>query len=130
MLRSIAKTGIAVVILSVMSFWLASSGLCGDPDGKYSNVDPETKAWVKGLKSPFTGDSACCDIADGNPPEAVWKVIEKYHVRIGGEWYEVPDAAVITEPNKLGRAIVWYYYGSGLKGSNIIIKCFIPGTMM
>jgi hypothetical protein len=29
-----------------------------------------------------------------------------YQVRIENEWLEVPDDAVITEPNKFGRAMV------------------------
>jgi hypothetical protein len=28
-------------------------------------------------------------------------------VRIDGKWHEVPDEAVINEPNRDGRTIVW-----------------------
>ena len=30
-----------------------------------------------------------------------------YQVRIENEWVEVPDDAVVTEPNKFGRTMVW-----------------------
>ena len=30
-----------------------------------------------------------------------------YRVRLEGEWYDVPDDAVITEPNRVGRTMVW-----------------------
>src|SRR5262249_31420745 len=46
-------------------------------------------------------------------------------VRIQGEWIVVPDAAVVTEPNRFGPAVVWPYndrYG------NTRIRCFIPGA--
>ena len=48
-----------------------------------------------------------------------------YRVRIEGQWLVVPDAAVVTEPNRFGPAVVWPYtdrYG------NTRIRCFIPGA--
>jgi hypothetical protein len=30
-----------------------------------------------------------------------------YRVRLDGEWVDVPDEAVITEPNRVGRTIAW-----------------------
>ena len=48
-----------------------------------------------------------------------------YRVRIYGPWLVVPDAAVITEPNRFGPAVVWPYndrYG------NTQIRCFMPGA--
>ena len=46
-------------------------------------------------------------------------------MRIQGEWIEVPDDTVITEPNRVGRTIVWPYYING----RAIIRCFMPGSM-
>jgi hypothetical protein len=38
---------------------------------------------------------------------------------------EVPDDAVITEPNRYGRTMVW-----PIKGAlGISIRCFMPGSM-
>lgn len=36
-----------------------------------------------------------------------------YRVKIEGEWYDVPEDAVITEPNRAGRAMVWPIKGWG-----------------
>src|SRR5215468_6774864 len=44
---------------------------------------------------------------------------------VHGEWFVVPDAAVVTEPNRFGPAVVWPYndrYG------NTQIRCFMPGA--
>ena len=49
----------------------------------------------------------------------------RYRVRIYGQWIVVPDAAVVTEPNRFGPAVVWPYndrYG------NTQIRCFMPGA--
>jgi hypothetical protein len=45
-----------------------------------------------------------------------------YRVRIQGQWLVVPDAAVVTEPDRFGPAVVWTYndrYG------NTRIRCFM-----
>jgi len=48
-----------------------------------------------------------------------------YVVRIDNQWIDVPDDAVITEPNRVGRTMVW-----PIKGSlGISIRCFLPGSM-
>jgi hypothetical protein len=41
-------------------------------------------------------------------------------------WVEVPDDAVIKEPNKAGRTMVWPFYGS----DRVLIRCFMPGSMI
>jgi hypothetical protein len=46
-------------------------------------------------------------------------------VRLEGEWIVVPDDAVITEPNRAGRTMVWPVKGS----LGTIIRCFLPGSM-
>jgi len=48
-----------------------------------------------------------------------------YRVRLDGEWITVPDDAVITEPNRAGRTMVWPVKGS--LGTSI--RCFLPGSM-
>jgi len=37
----------------------------------------------------------------------------------------VPDGAVITEPNKIGRTMVWKHYIDG----HPRVRCFMPGSM-
>jgi hypothetical protein len=49
----------------------------------------------------------------------------RYRVRLGGKWVDVPDAAVITEPNRVGRTMV-----SPLRGDlGVTIRCFMLGSM-
>jgi len=130
MCKHIRKSGALVTLLFAGLLLFPTSGNSGDPDGKYSNVNPDVKAWIKGLSSELTPESTCCDIADGHPPEAVWMMAkDKYRVQIGENWYDVPPEAVITEPNKLGRAIVWYSFESGPRGHDVRIRCFLPGMM-
>ena len=40
-------------------------------------------------------------------------------------WVEVPEDAVITEPNRAGRTMVWPIWG--YQGPSI--RCFMPGSM-
>jgi hypothetical protein len=46
-------------------------------------------------------------------------------VRVDNEWVDVPDDAVITEPNLVGRTMVWPVKRS----LGISIRCFMPGSM-
>ena len=93
--------------------------------GQYNHIAPQVRDWVKGLKD--RGGVGCCDTADGFPPEAVWDIGGgRYRVMIGGKWYDVPEAALILEPNRLGYAVVWYISING----EIQIRCFIPGPVV
>ena len=95
----------------------------GHAMGQAADASPEVRAWVRGLKD--KSGAGCCDTADGYPAEAEWDMAgEHYKVRIDGAWYVVPDEAVITEPNKLGYAVVWYWHDFEGK---LKIRCFIPG---
>jgi hypothetical protein len=49
-----------------------------------------------------------------------------YRVRLDNEWIDVPNDAVITEPNRAGRTMDWPMK-SPLGTS---IRCFMPGSMM
>ena len=69
----------------------------------------------------------CCSFADGVSVENVdWDTQNgRYRVRIQGQWVVVPDAAVVTEPNRFGPAVVWPYQdGDGATQ----IRCFLPGA--
>jgi hypothetical protein len=95
-----------------------------DLDGRYAAQNPELHKWFEGLKS---GKGPCCSDADGSAVSDVdWETRDgHYRVRIEGEWVDVPDEAVITEPNRIGRAIVW-----PIKGYlGVTIRCFMPGSM-
>jgi hypothetical protein len=91
-------------------------------DGRYSQ-SPH-KPWFDSLKS---GKGPCCSVADGIAiADPDWESRDgHYRVRIDNEWIDVPDDAVITEPNRAGRTIVWPIKGS--LGTSI--RCFMPGSM-
>jgi hypothetical protein len=85
---------------------------------------PELKAWFDSLRS---GKGPCCSDADGTAVSDVDRqsVNGHYRVRLDGEWTDVPDEAVITEPNRVGRTMVWPL--RGYMGTTI--RCFMPGSM-
>lgn len=102
--------------------------------GQFAQSRPEIKSWFDGLRS---GKGPCCSDADGSAiSDADWQTHDgHYRVRVprstipGGlnepVWVDVPDDAVITEPNRVGRTMVWPIYGH----QGITIRCFMPGSM-
>jgi hypothetical protein len=99
-------------------------------DGRYANSP--LKSWFDQLASKR---GLCCSFADGfSLPDVDWDVqctgaagVEqcRYRVRVDSEWIDVPDEAVITEPNRYGAAVVWPYKdASGVTQ----IRCFMPGA--
>jgi len=48
-----------------------------------------------------------------------------YRVRLENKWIDVPDDALITEPNRAGRTMVWPMRFNG----EIFVRCFLPGSM-
>jgi len=94
-------------------------------DGRYGSPLHE---WVDSFKS---RNGRCCSAADGTAGvDTDWESHDgHYRVRIDGKWYDVPDEAVINEPNRDGRTIVWpmpVWEGDRLK---IAIRCFMPRSM-
>jgi hypothetical protein len=92
--------------------------------GQYPFVPREIKAWIESL----TDDKGipCCATADGAVPD-VWEMgASHYRVKIHGEWLNVPDAAVIKAPNRLGHAVVWIDASEDVMG----VRCFLPGPLI
>lgn len=87
---------------------------------------PDLLDWFKGLKN--SGGAICCDGTDGLRVDDVdWETKDgKFRVRLGGQWIEVPDSAIVQGPNLSGPAMVWPYYGMGQPTG---VRCFMPGTM-
>ncbi|MCK1497854.1 MULTISPECIES: hypothetical protein [unclassified Bradyrhizobium] len=108
--------------LSLGLIMLATSALARD-DGRYTGSP--LKVWFESLSSDF---GPCCSDADGYfVADIDWESDHgHYRVRINSEWVMVPDGAVITQPNKVGRTMVWNYYIDG----HPRVRCFLPGTMM
>src|SRR5215831_17382936 len=124
--RSMEAPLYRLISLVALTFCLTTILVPGQPlardDGRFANYP--LKPWFDRLAS---GQSLCCSFADGVSVQDVdWDTQEDhYRVRIHGEWFVVPDDAVVTEPNRFGPAVVWPYndrYG------NTQIRCFIPGA--
>jgi hypothetical protein len=91
-------------------------------DGRY--MQSPLKPWFDSLRS---GKGSCCSVADGvTVLDPDWESKDgHYRVRIDNEWIDVPDDALITEPNLAGRTMVWPLRGA----LGISIRCFMPGSM-
>lgn len=121
----------AVIPLAVGLSLLAVKAFARD-DGRYASS--ALKPWFDSLRS---GKGPCCSDADGSAiSDADWESRNgHYRVRVprstipGGDneliWIDVPDDAVITEPNRVGRTMVWPIYGY----MGVSIRCFMPGSM-
>ena len=94
---------------------------------------PELNDWMMSLHN--KGGGQCCDRQEAlhlrdvdwesqNKPESHFRV--RIPIRPEGEvgWVDVPDGAVIDEPNKDGSTLVWPIYGP----VGVTIQCFILGA--
>jgi hypothetical protein len=91
------------------------------------------KPWFQSLKS--KSGAACCDDGEAEHAEAVakggYKVFLKnpWNPEGSGKWFDVPDHAVVEQPNLNGPAMVWWYPSYGLDGTMTpLVRCFIPGA--
>lgn len=118
---AIVTIGVVIVLILVVTPARARD------DGRYA-ASP-LKQWFDSLKS---GKGPCCSDADGSAvTDADWEAKGgKYRVRLEGQWWDVPDDAVITEPNRYGRTMVWPIVYRGLGAAiRVDIRCFMPGSM-
>jgi hypothetical protein len=111
-----------ILVACVLALVSTKSSVHARDDGRYANSP--LKAWFDQLRS---GKGPCCSDADGTAVSDVdWETHDgHYRVRLDNQWIDVPDDAVITEPNRAGRTMVWpirNYVG-------ITIRCFMPGSM-
>lgn len=127
----VAGAGIASLAISlVVASIVVAFGR--DLDGRFAQSP--LKPWFDGLRSRV---GPCCSDADGYAISDVdWEMKDgHYRVRIPRSnyeplntqmiWLDVPDEAVITEPNRAGRTMVWPIWG--YQGPSI--RCFMPGSM-
>jgi hypothetical protein len=130
---AVALIGSGVIFLGIFALGVFGFGLSAaigrDVDGRYAGSP--LHEWFEHLSS---GKGPCCSDADGTALSDVdWESKDgHYRVRIDNRWWDVPDEAVIKEPNRAGRTMVWpvYYngYAAALHG-HVEIRCFMPGSM-
>src|SRR5438105_4187817 len=90
--------------LGVILTCMVGSVTARDLDGRYANSP--LKSWFDRLAS---GKGLCCSMADGESvADPDWESKDgHYRVRLENSWIDVPDDALITEPNRAGRTMVW-----------------------
>lgn len=129
--RGVAGTACALALIALA----APFGHARDR-GQFVNTNADLKAWFDGLRS---GKGPCCSDADGSAiSDTDWESKDgHYRVRVprfgymleGQQqelvWVDVPEDAVISEPNRVGRTMVWPIYGY----TGVTIRCFMPGSM-
>src|ERR1700761_2973807 len=115
-------TSLAVTVVALSMLLSMPSHVSARDNGQYGNSP--LKAWFDQLAS---GKGLCCSFADGVSVENVdWDTDNgRYRVRIKGQWFVVPDTALVTEPNKFGPAVVWPYQDAD---GVTQIRCFLPGA--
>ena len=111
---------VIAVMLGVLLFILFSS-LAKAHDPKR----PELDKWFDNLTA---AGSLCCTGRDYKVvDDSDWDTQDNhYRVRLDGKWFDVPANAVVKEPNRFGRALVWVNRNYGVA---LTIRCFLPGTM-
>jgi hypothetical protein len=115
-------TSLALTVLALCMLVSIPSHVSAHDDGRFAGSP--LKAWFDQLAS---GKGLCCSFADGVSVQNVdWDTQNgRYRVRIQGQWVVVPDAAVVTEPNRFGPAVVWPYQDAG---GATQVRCFLPGA--
>lgn len=95
----------------------------------HDHTRPDLNGWFSGLHSE---QGLCCDGTDIDTGKARHVATEDwdtkdghYRVRLDGEWIDVPDNAVIHQPNLYGETLVWPVKGY----DGVWIRCFLPGSM-
>jgi hypothetical protein len=95
----------------------------------HDHARPDLDGWYHSLQS---RKGLCCGPEDEyaalNQLDGFdWKMEGgNYKVFVDGRWLDVPPEAVIDQPNKAGRALVWLYHFQG----EPIVRCFMPGAMI
>ncbi|MBB4426172.1 hypothetical protein GGD66_004733 [Bradyrhizobium sp. CIR48] len=129
--RSVTRLAGALVLVALA----APFGHARDR-GQFVNTNADLKAWFDGLRS---GKGPCCSDADGSAladtdwdsKDGHYRVrLPRYGSRLEGQpqelvWVDVPEEALISEPNRVGRTMVWPIYGY----MGVSIRCFMPGSM-
>lgn len=99
--------------------------MCG-PALAHDHAKPELNNWFLSLRN--KNRVPCCDGSDAKRLDDVdWESRDgHYRVKLNGEWVDVPDDAVIEQPNLSGPAMVWPMYKDD---GHMVPRCFIPGEM-
>lgn len=114
----------AIVIAAVVLLLVATMRAQSRDSGQYAQTPPEIRQWFNSLRS---GKGNCCSMADGRSISDADTDIRGDHfwVRVDGEWIEVPDEALVNQPNRIGQPVVWPMKDADGKTA---VRCFLPGA--
>lgn len=111
--------GSAIATVGVV-IWLI---LLVSPARSHDHNRPGLNDWLKSLHS--KSKTWCCDGNDHDPIEE-WETRDnRYRVKFRGQWFDVPESAIVDGPNKGGDALLWM--NKGYMGFSV--RCFMPGSM-
>jgi hypothetical protein len=89
----------------------------------HDHARPELNDWLKSLRS--KNNTWCCDGRDHDPIDDWEAKDNRYRVKFRGQWYDVPETAIVDGPNKAGDAMLWM--NKGYLG--VSVRCFVPGAL-
>ncbi len=93
------------------------------PAKAHDHSKPHLNDWLKSLHS--KSKVWCCDGKDYDPIDD-WETKDGgYRVKFRGQWFDVPEGAIIDGSNKAGDALLWMNKGYG----GLSVRCFMPGAM-
>lgn len=84
---------------------------------------PELTDWMTGLHS--KNRTWCCKGDDTDPIDEWETKGDHYRVKFRGQWFDVPEDAIVDGPNKAGDALLWMNKG----WAGMSVRCFMPGSM-
>lgn len=106
-----------------VSLLLLCMALLIHPVQAHDHSRPGLLDWLKSLQN--RNNMVCCDGTDTDAIEG-WETRDgRYRVRFRGQWYQVPEDALVDGPNKGGDALLWM--NKGYLGFSV--RCFMPGSM-
>lgn len=89
----------------------------------HDHAHPINNEWLKSLHS--KNKTWCCDGNDTDQIEDWDTKGDRYRVKFRGQWFDVPEDALVDGPNKGGGALLWMNKGY----SGVSVRCFMPGTL-
>jgi len=121
MLRELKNPWLAAVLLFMIALIVL---LYNMPIARaHDHANPANNDYLKSLYS--KGKVWCCDGTDTDDIEDWGTQGGKYRVKFRGQWFDVPDEALVEGPNRGGGALLWMNKGY----SGYSVRCFMPGTM-
>lgn len=109
--------------LIVVSILILLVALSIHPIRAHDHARPELNDWLKSLHS--KNNTWCCDGRDHDPIDDWEAKDNRYRVKFRGQWYDVPETAIVDGPNKAGDAMLWM--NKGYLG--VSVRCFVPGAL-